>query len=408
MLCLTNFLLHAEGYRMYNTLERTEKNSTSSSSISVLFGSNVVLPNGTIDFGMSSIGSMEVYPLIMINSGSSPLSISNVTISGTGFKLFGSHPSILGVTPSDSGYVWVQVSSNTTGSFTGLITIYSDDPINPSYIIHLKASLITCSAAITITNIYQDYDANYANSTLDYTNDAWQEKARNPNINSTNPSYFVAEYNRPVTGEYDGVRYVLCNTSNFITITDSLAEVRVQVYSPTAGVPVLMKLRTDAEVVNTTSYPATTSVTVYTTKANEWELLRFNHNAAAGVPGLRYIEFFIDPLAAFGNLTYYVDNFQLADTSLKTTATISTLPANAIEVFPNPSISGEANVLFKGLFNNISIAVYNITGNKILSMHLDSVNYTSQTLLLNTVPPGIYFIQINTEQGQMVKKLIKE
>ena len=280
--------------------------------IGVAQTATAIAPNGTFNMGTSSTGSNNALRFAIINSGNNALTITSITAAGTGFSVINTVPTTVNYGTSDTAYVWIQATSTTAGTLTGSFTINSNDPTNPAYKVNLTATVVACATAITTNNVYQDYDANYGNSVLSYTNAAWTEKFANPLVNAVNPSYNVAKYVRPATGTYNGVRYSLCNATASVNLTAAMYDVAVMVYSPVAGVPVLMNLKTAADVANTTTYPATSSVTVTTTKTNQWEILYFNHNGAIGKTGLNFIELFIDPQAANGALTYYVDNIQLA------------------------------------------------------------------------------------------------
>ena len=341
--------------------------------ISVAAGATTIASNGTYAMGTSSTGSNNIYGFTVSNSGTAPLNLTASTATGTGYSVI---PPLVGgsIAVGATDTVWVQVTSATVGTPTGSVTINSNDPNFPAYKVNLTANVVACGTAITSNNIYQDYDANYGNSTLDYPNTAWTEKFANPSIDAVNPSANVAKFVRPATGTYVGVRYGLCSTTNFVTLTSSLYDIAVLVYSPVAGVPVTMNLKTDADVANTTTYPSTSSVTVTTTLVNQWEVLYFNHAGAIGKTGIRHIELDIDPLAAKGVQTYYVDKFQLVQapcvTDLPTSNVLQDFDAHRnvslsypvtqyTEEFANPVASGINTSAFVGRFvKNTGVVAY--------------------------------------------------
>ena len=341
--------------------------------ISVSAGSVVIPANGSYAMGTSSVGSNNIYGFTVSNSGTAPLNLTPTSVSGTGYSVV---PPLVGsaIAVGATDTVWVQVTSATAGTPTGSITVNSDDPTYPAYKINLTATVVACGTAITTNNIYQDYDANYGNSSLDYTNTAWVEKYTNPSIDAVNPSLNVAKFARPATGTYNGVRYGLCSTTNFVTLTSTLYDIAVLVYSPVAGVPVTMNLKTDADVANTTTYPSTSSVTVTTTLVNQWEVLYFNHAGAIGKTGLRHIELFIDPQAAMGAKTYYVDKIQLVQapciTDLPTSNILQDFDAHRnvslsytvsqyTEEFANPVSGGINTSSLVGKFvKNVAVTAY--------------------------------------------------
>ncbi|HSY76054.1 MAG TPA: choice-of-anchor D domain-containing protein, partial [Bacteroidia bacterium] len=270
------------------TLNGTGTATATSPIIGVAQAVTAIAPNGTFNMGTSSTSSNNILRFAIINSGNNALTISSITAAGTGFSVINTVPTTVNYGTADTAYVWIQATSTTAGTLTGSFTINSNDPTNPAYKVNLTATVVACATAVTTNNVYQDFDANYGNSVLSYTNAAWTEKFANPLVNNVNPSYNVAKYVRPATGTYNGVRYALCSGTSSVNLTAAMYDVSVMVYSPLAGVPVTMNLKTAADVANTTTYPATSSVTVTTTKTNQWEILYFNHNAAIGKTGLDY------------------------------------------------------------------------------------------------------------------------
>ena len=355
------------------TLTGTGTLTATSPIIGVAAGATAIAPNGTYSMGTSSTSSNNSYRFLIINTGTAPLNISSITATGTGFSVLPPTPTVVGISPADTGYVWIQATSTTAGALSGSFTINTNDPTNPAYKVNVTANVVACATAITTNNVYQDYDANYSNSVLSYTNAAWTEKFANPLVNAVNPSANVAKYVRPATGTYNGVRYSLCGSGS-VNLTAAMYDVAVMVYSPVAGVPVLMNLKTAADVANTSTYPATSSVTVTTTKTNQWEILYFNHSGAIGKTGLDFIELFIDPQAANGALTYYVDNIQLVAapciTDLPTSqvlqdfdshrnVTLAYAVSQYTEEVANPYPTGLNTSALVGKFvKNTSVAIY--------------------------------------------------
>jgi hypothetical protein len=80
---------------------------------------------------------------------------------------------------------------------------------------------------------------------------------------------------------------------------------------------------------------------------------------------------------------------------------------NQLLLYPNPS-NGTINVILKGFPGNyVKIGIVNIEGQTILfkTFHADE-NVFYKTLNLTTLPKGLYFITVNTNQKHIVKKLI--
>jgi endo-1,4-beta-D-glucanase Y len=292
--------------------------------ISVSYNGTAVTNNGTAtNLGTISTTSNLTVPVVIQNTGDAPLNVSTVTPTGTGISVVAPLPTLVAIGAYDT--IWVRLTSATAATVSGYITINNDDVTNAAFRVNLTTSAVACGTAITTNKVFQDFDGNYANTALAFTNAAWTELVRNPHEDAKNFSYYVARHVRPATGDYNGVRYVLCGTTNNVNITAGNNIISMLVYSPVPGVPVLMNLKTDADVANTTTYPSRSSVTVNTTKTNQWERIYFDHTAAIGATGIRHIEIFIDPLRTKGAQTYYID-----DIKMDIAACIADIPASGI------------------------------------------------------------------------------
>lgn len=75
---------------------------------------------------------------------------------------------------------------------------------------------------------------------------------------------------------------------------------------------------------------------------------------------------------------------------------------NNVEIYPNPS-NGIFNISF-GSIEPTSVEVYDITGKKVLY----KVGNSSSVLDLTSVAQGIYFVKINADNKQIVKRIIKQ
>ncbi len=272
-----------------------------------------VANNGSVAMGTSSAGSIDVKRFGIVNSGDAALNIpltTGITAAGTGYSIAGPPAAPIIVAIGDTGYVYVQVTSAAAGTPSGSFTILSDDNANPSFKVNLTSSFVACATAVTTNQVYQDYNANYTNTVLAYTVDGFTENFDNPHINEKNPSTKVGQLIRSVD-TYQGPRYSFCGTGT-VNLTAAKFVVSMLIYSPAAGVPVQMNLKTNADLLDTKDYPSRSSVTVTTTKANQWERLYFNHVSAINVTGIRHIEIYINPEApVVAARTYYIDDVKL-------------------------------------------------------------------------------------------------
>jgi len=111
-----------------------------------------------------------------------------------------------------------------------------------------------------------------------------------------------------------------------------------------------------------------------------------------------------------GNATY-APAVEVAQTltveSATTTSTNGILESNAVELFPNPT-SGNSKIQFKNSFENILITVYTLEGNSVYTKQIESIINASTDIETNSLTQGVYFVEIKTNQGTLVKRLIKQ
>ena len=103
-------------------------------------------------------------------------------------------------------------------------------------------------------------------------------------------------------------------------------------------------------------------------------------------------------------LGYGIPDFQKAYNLLATPTLVTNKSLeNEFSVFPNPFLS-TVNIISKGNTNIERINVINNIGQIIYTINAPTEN----TLALNDLPDGMYVLQIETDKGLLIKKLIKE
>ena len=90
------------------------------------------------------------------------------------------------------------------------------------------------------------------------------------------------------------------------------------------------------------------------------------------------------------------------------TGILQTLSNSAIELFPNPTATGYSTLAFNGSFDNVLVTIYSADGSKALVQDFSSVIETSRQLDVQALQSGVYFVEIHTTQGKLVKRLIKQ
>ena len=91
-------------------------------------------------------------------------------------------------------------------------------------------------------------------------------------------------------------------------------------------------------------------------------------------------------------------NGLFSDVTVKNTE--STIESSAIEasIYPNPSRDN-----FTIVCNDMTyVTVYNVVGNKIMEANVDGSNY-----VINGLESGVYFVEIKTNEGNFVKRILK-
>ncbi|MGE0561789.1 MAG: T9SS type A sorting domain-containing protein [Flavobacteriales bacterium] len=86
-----------------------------------------------------------------------------------------------------------------------------------------------------------------------------------------------------------------------------------------------------------------------------------------------------------------------------TTGIYETVLADKVSIFPNPSVDGQFSILADRLILNSTFTVMNVLGKQVFN----STIKTQKTKIdMTNQPKGIYFIQINTGNTSVLKKVI--
>lgn len=121
--------------------------------------------------------------------------------------------------------------------------------------------------------------------------------------------------------------------------------------------------------------------------------------AALGTPGFMKISN-LTGNAAYPSWTYHSYNgsaFSIEGTTLGTSESI--FDSNDIVVYPNPT-ANYINIISKDKIKKISI--YSLNGSQII------IKSNKNNVDLKDLPSGSYFLQVETENGNFVKKIIKK
>ncbi len=97
----------------------------------------------------------------------------------------------------------------------------------------------------------------------------------------------------------------------------------------------------------------------------------------------------------------------LSGTGALATGTVGILASDAISIRPNPA-KEDMSVQLNGAFNNVSVNVYNALGEQIVSTVLGDISNASFPVSLTNMASGMYIVEVITDQGNSMKRVIKE
>jgi len=134
------------------------------------------------------------------------------------------------------------------------------------------------------------------------------------------------------------------------------------------------------------------------TVTGEWELLQFDFSGAIGATYDRLVFFpdFPDPRAS--GSTCYIDNIGWAGGS----SSVGTTSLVDISVFPNPA----AEIISVRYPDMGSVTISNVVGQSVMSFEFQGSNY--EIIEVSDLEPGLYFISLDTADGMVSTKFIKE
>jgi len=183
-----------------------------------------------------------------------------------------------------------------------------------------------------------------------------------------------------------------------IPFTATDRKMNVRVWSPTAGIPVRLKVEVSGQPTQSVETEALTTV------ANGWQTMEFNfNNQAAGTaafnaafPYNKASIFFNFGVAGSGQ-TYYFDDMKFGAAALG----VSSFEASNIRMYPNPTSSVftiEANDAIQ------SVTLYNVLGQEVLAKNSNS---TSVTLDVANLQTGVYVVKTIIGGVTATSRLVK-
>lgn len=179
----------------------------------------------------------------------------------------------------------------------------------------------------------------------------------------------------------------------------SNAEMHLDIWSPRAGVPVLLKIEDTNSAPDANGNPSVIAeVFANTTVANAWETLTFDmstHSGFATTNAYNQVVVFPDMNNAGVGETFYVDNIR---TDL-TISTVDLVEENQFRVAPNP-FNDQTLVTWNNASNaRYQVNLLNVTGQVVKSYQ----NVAGESLVITreNLVSGLYFLNFRDEKGNM-------
>ncbi len=169
-----------------------------------------------------------------------------------------------------------------------------------------------------------------------------------------------------------------------IPFTATERRMNVRVWSPTAGIPVRLKVEVSGQPTQSVETEALTTV------ANGWQVMEFNFNNQATGTAAFNAAFPYNKASIFFNFgtagsgqTYYFDDMRFGAAALGT----NSFDASNIRMYPNPTsslVTIEANDVIE------NVTLYNVLGQQVLAK---SSNGNSITLDVENLQTGVYVVK---------------
>lgn len=100
-------------------------------------------------------------------------------------------------------------------------------------------------------------------------------------------------------------------------------------------------------------------------------------------------------------------NFSLAYEDVTETLDVESFDENnTVRIYPNPSSDGLVNVLYDTNYDKVNIALYNMSGRKIMEKEVSANGFNNMQLNLSELSSGVYLLQYTAGDFTTTKKLI--
>ncbi|MFN8417246.1 MAG: glycosyl hydrolase family 8 [Cytophagaceae bacterium] len=407
------------------------------------------------------------YTLSIKNAGTAPLTVSSITSSSTAFVVSSVTPAGAIAAGSFATFT-VTATPAAVGANTAFLTIASNDPATPSYRVNLSVtgtsaptpqlvvkngtaglnhnatpaismgSAVVGNAATAFTgfSINNTGSANLTVTSIS-ASAGFTVSALTPAspIAASGTSTFSVTATPAALGTNTGTITIVTNDPTTPTFV-----INVTVTGTAAAAP-NMVVKNNASGINHNATPAiSVGTSTVATPAAAYTGFSITNSGTASLtitsitPSAGFTVTALSPsstIAASGTATFSVTGtpaavgtntgtitiasndptnpsfiINVTVTGTTATAVLGTLDAKAIDLYPNPS-NGTSYLEFNDTYDNVVVTVFNATGVAVLTDKMATVNGV-QTLNTTSLPAGIYFVEISTAQGKLVKRFVKE
>ncbi|MEL6852681.1 MAG: T9SS type A sorting domain-containing protein [Bacteroidota bacterium] len=281
----------------------------------------------------------------------------------------------------------IHFNFGTTGAVTGAQTFYWDD-----------VKFVGAGSGLQQVDLPVDFEA----TNVDYSLDDFGGNISEITADPANASNTVVKSTKTNTAElWAGTTLGADGLASPIPITATATKMKVDVYSPDAGIPVRVKVENAADGTKSVETEATTTV------ANAWETLEFDFsNEAPGTLPLSlttvYNKFsiffnFNTTGSVAGTKDYYWDNVIFVDEP----NSIDDLRKLGLRYYPNPV---DQTLQVEAMERIDRLSVYNLMGQKLMEVSPRSLQ---STLDLRSLVSGTYFVRAKVGEVEGSFTIIK-
>ncbi|WP_018343878.1 glycosyl hydrolase family 8 [Cytophaga aurantiaca] len=395
------------------------------------------------------------------NTGNAPLTLTSITGSA-GFAISAISPAAPAtIAANGTATFTVKGTPSVVGANTGTITIVTNDPTTPSFVVNVSVTGTTApQATVSVPGATNNGpavsigSAVVGNPTSPYTftiTNTGTLPLNVANITSTNPDFIVTQVSpTTIAPGASGTFTVTAKPSAVGTSTGQIVipsndpggDFKINVTATGTGAPAgpaiqlknydgVIVANNGSLVIGSALINTPTQPHIYTiTNIGGADLIITNIVATSGfsatkpkpltVSAGQSVTFTITgtptnaSATTWGTITILTTNntdgtFTFnAGVNVGTPTALRSLSSTDISMFPNPTALGYSNIEFNGAYDEVVVTVYSADGSRAIIKNFSSVVEATRQLDIQELPSGVYFVEVATAQGMIVQRLIKQ